>query len=365
MKPLRSYLLRIKILDRYLLTEILPPFLFGVFLFMAIFLIDIFMELTNMVINKGVSGFDVLKFFLYSLPALAVLVFPMGLLLGVVISLGRLSSDSEIVALKASGISFFRILMPLALFSIFMSCASFLINEFVVPYTNRERANLQRQILLKKPIPQIVEGEFKLSNNERALYAEKNQRGELGGVVMLEFQKGTFPILLCADTGRFEGDRFIFDDGYWYNFNRSGDFSSQVKFETMQRPLQMDLGDYKEGSKSPREMSFGDLKSKIREYQNMGLNTDSMAYELYMKTSLPFACLVFVLLGAPLSFVPSRNSKAIGTGLSIVIIFFYYILLSVGKACYLTKALTPLVGAWLPNIIVGIAGGILVWRARR
>jgi lipopolysaccharide export system permease protein len=122
---------------------------------------------------------------------------------------------------------------------------------------------------------------------------------------------------------------------------------------------------FQEGAKSPREMSFFALEKKIAEYKKMGLNVNNMVYELYMKTSLPIACLVFVLLGAPLSFVPNRNSKAIGTGLSIVIIFFYYILLSAGKALYITGVISPFSGAWLPNFIVGTIGMVMVWKARR
>ncbi|MDD5089560.1 MAG: LptF/LptG family permease [Candidatus Wallbacteria bacterium] len=356
---------RVKIVDRYLLAEMLPPFFFGIFLFLAIFLIDIFMELTNMIINKGVDGMDVAKFFLYSLPALLVLVFPMGLLLGVVISLGRLSSDSELVALKASGISFVRIVVPVLCLSISLSLFSFFINEKVVPYTNQKRAALQRQILLKKPLPQIVSGEFKSSNEERAVYAERVEKGELRGVTMIEYYKNSFPVVLQADRGRFSGERFTFEDGYLYFFERGSDLTKQIRFQLMHRPLKMELGDYREGAKSTREMPYSELKGKIIEYRGMGLNVDNLRYELHMKTSLPFACFVFVLLGAPLSFVPSRNSRAIGTGLSIVIIFFYYILLSAGKAMYMANLVSPLVGAWVPNVIVGIAGGALVWRARR
>jgi len=362
---MKSPIYSLKIVDRYLLLEIIPPFLFGVFIFLSIFLVDILMELTNMVINKGVPGIDVMKFFIYSLPALIVLVFPMGLLLGVVISLGRLASDAEITALKASGLSFVRIVMPLIIFSILLSMFSFFVNEYIVPLANRKRAMLQRQILLKKPVPQFIEGEFKKNNKERAIYTRSNKNGKLKDIIMLEFKNNELPMFLSAKNGMFDGNNFVFKNGYWYIFDKAGDFKRQLKFQKMLRPLKMEVGAFQEGAKSPREMSFFALRKKIKEYRKMGLNVKNMIYELYMKTSLPVACLVFVLLGAPLSFVPSRNSKAIGTGLSIIIIFFYYILLSAGKALYITNAISPFFGAWLPNFIVGAIGVVLVWKARR
>lgn len=354
----------LKIIDRYILKETISPFISGIGIFLSIFLIDIFMELTNMVINKGVDFWDVAKYFIYSLPALIVLVFPMGILLGVVIALGRLSSDSEITALKASGINFFRIISPLIILSVILSSISFITNEFIVPITNRKRSKLQRQILLKKPIPQIIEKEFKSSNKERAIYIDRNKKGSLYDIIMLEFRDNQFPLILYSKSGSFSGDMFEFKNGIWYVINKIANLKSTIKFQKMIRPINTEIAKYHESAKSARELSFYELRKKIKEYNKMGLSVNNLVYELYMKTSLPMACFVFVLLGAPLAFIPNRSSKAIGTGLSIVIIFFYYILLSAGKALYLAKIINPILAAWLPNIIIIIIGGILVWRAR-
>ena len=131
-----------KILDKYILKEVLSSFFFGVTAFLAIFMVDILMELIDYIISKGIPAEKVLRLFLYALPAVLVLVIPMALLFSVLIGLGRLAGDNEIIAIKAGGIHFYRLVASLVIVGGFLTLSSMFINEFKVPTANSLRKKI-------------------------------------------------------------------------------------------------------------------------------------------------------------------------------------------------------------------------------
>ena len=127
---------KIKTVDKYILKELLEPFLFGMAFFVTIWLIDLMMELINLIFAKGVPASVVGLFFIYSLPPTLVISFPMALLLANLVAFGRMSSDSEITALKAGGYSFARVVTPAILAGLFITLLTLLFNEKLVPTKN-------------------------------------------------------------------------------------------------------------------------------------------------------------------------------------------------------------------------------------
>ena len=132
----------LKTIDKYVLSELLEPFLFGMAFFVAIWLIDLMMELINLVFAKGVPLTVVALFFIYNLPPTLVISFPMATLLSNLVSFGRMSSDSEVTALKAGGYSFSRIVRPAILSGLFITFLTFLFNERLVPVANEKFTKL-------------------------------------------------------------------------------------------------------------------------------------------------------------------------------------------------------------------------------
>ncbi len=359
---------RLTILDRYILREVAGSFFFGTVAFLAIFLVDILMELIDYIISKGVPAEKVVRLFLYSLPAVLVLVIPMALLFSVLIGLGRLSSDNEITAMKAGGIHFYRICASLLVVGVLLTAFTFLVNEVAVPRANFLRREIYRSVVLARPLPKVAENVFFEGGKNRMFYVRRYdpERGAMKFVTVFESNYKRYPNIIDAREGAFENQKWVFKKGKLRNFRQFGDEAYAVDFERMIVPSDATYGDaYSDDSRTPREMSWRELRAKIATLAASGVDVRSLLMELWSKTSLPFASCVFVLIGAPLAVTPSRSGKSIGMGLSIIIIFGYYIIMSAGRALGEGGMLPPAVGAWLQNLIVAGVGLILIYIRRK
>ncbi|MBF0409592.1 MAG: LptF/LptG family permease [Candidatus Riflebacteria bacterium] len=361
-----------KIVDRYILEELLQPFLFGLSFFVAIWLIDLLMELINLIFAKGVPLSVVGLFFIYSLPPTLVISFPMAILLGNLVAFGRLSSDSEIIALKAGGYSFSRIAAPAVLAGLFMTGLTFLFNEKVVPRSNEKFSNLfRREVTLKRPLPKVSENRFFEIGPGRKFFAKKvdQKSKDMFGVIMYEGQAKNFPRVIEAEKARLVDGQCRFWNGRISDFTGEGEDYHYTYFQEMEYPIDTHYVNPDEvpDSKNPRKMNLSDLYYYIIDLKEKGISERALNQnwiEFWTKTSIPFASLVFVLIGAPLGSQTTRSGTGIGVGMSVVIIFIYYILLAAGKAFANGGYLSPFVGVWLPNFIIGGAGMILIFKSK-
>lgn len=365
-------LIKFRLIDRYVLEELLQPFLFGLSFFVAIWLIDLMMELVNLIFSKGVPAHVVALFFIYSLPPTLVISFPMATLLANLVAFGRLSSDSEITALKAGGYSFGRIVRPAILMGLFITLLTLLFNEKVVPVANDKFSKLfRREVTLKRPLPKVTENRFFELGPGRKFFAERVQQEtkDMFGVVMYEGQPKNFPRVVEAKRARLDSGRCTFYDGRISDFDGAGNDYHYTYFNVMDYPIDQFYVDPDNvpDSKNPRRMNLKELYDYIRDLESKGLTERALNQnwvEFWTKISIPVASLVFVLIGAPLGTQTSRAGTSIGIALSVIIIFVYYVFLAAGKAFANGGYLGPFNGAWLPNYVIGVVGIWLTVRAR-
>lgn len=362
----------IKTVDKYILKELLEPFVFGMAFFVAIWLIDLMMELINLIFSKGVPASVVFLFFVYSLPPTLVISFPMAILLANLVAFGRMSSDSEITALKAGGYSFSRIVMPAVLAGIFITALTFLFNEKLVPVANEKFTQLfRREVTLKRPLPKIAENRFFEAGPGRKFFVRKFDpiTKDMFGVVMYEGQARGFPRVIEADRARIEGGACFFWDGRVSDIHMSGEDRNYTYFKDMEYPIDTHYvnPDHVPDSKSSRTMNLQELYGFIRDSEKKGLSENIVKQhwiEFWSKTSIPFASLIFVMLGAPLGSQTTRSGTGIGIGMSVVIIFIYYVLFAAGKAFAKGAYLSPFLGVWFPNFIIGALGLWLIFKSK-
>jgi len=364
-----------KLLDRYFIKEMFSSFFFGLFAFTMIFMVDLLMELIELIINKGVPLFDVVRLFIFTLPAILVLVFPMTILLATLVALGRLSSDSEIIACLSSGISFKRILVPFLIIGFLFSIITFLMNEFVVPVANEKRQEIFRKITFRRPVPKIAENVFFSGGKSITFFVNKYdiKNNILKNILMFQMFHNKFPLLVNALQTRFlnieKSSNFIweFEDGYEYKLPESPEKDLMImKFKKMKLDIAATYGSYKRYKyRRPAEKSIRELLKDIKQSKQANIPVRELWLELFMKTSLPFACFVFTILGAPLAISTKRGGKSIGMGLSVVIIFAYYLLMSLGKALGRGGILSPFLAAWMQNIIVALSGILMIYKMKK
>lgn len=359
-------------IDKYILKELFEPFLFGMAFFVAIWMIDLMMELINLIFQKGVPTSVVFLFFIYSLPPTLVISSPMGILLSNLIAFGRMSSDSEITALKAGGYSFTRIVAPALISGLFITGLTFLFNEKLVPVANAKFTRLfRREVTLKRPLPKIAANRFFEAGPGRKFFVRNfnPETKEMFGVVMYEGQAKGFPRVIEAKKAVIKKGACIFWDGRISDIHKTGEDRHYTYFEELEYPIDTHYvnPDHVPDSKNSRSMNIRELYQQIKEMKKKGMSKKVIIHnwiEFWKKISIPFASLVFVLIGAPLGSQTTRSGAGIGIGMSVVIIFIYYILLAAGIAFSKGGFIPPFLGPWLPNFIIGSIGVWLIVRAK-
>ncbi|MBN2802190.1 MAG: LptF/LptG family permease, partial [Deltaproteobacteria bacterium] len=316
-----------KLIDRYILKEHLKSFLFGLGVFLSIFLVDLLMELIELIVTKNVPFRETARLFFYAIPSLLVLVMPMAMLLSTLVVFGQMSSQSEVTALKACGISLYRLIIPVMIMGGGVSFLSFFTNEYLVPRTNELRQDILRRITFKRPLPKISENVFFDAGEDRTFFVHRydEEHKKMEDVIVYEFVHGPatrFPRIIVAEQCFWSGNAWTFDEGIIYRFDKEGGQWDEIRFDNMSLPVKTTYGDWKDyKSKRPHEMSFSELQEHIAKMKKIGIDVRPALVELYTKLSLPFASLFFVLIGAPLAMATGRSGKSIGVGISILVIF--------------------------------------------
>jgi lipopolysaccharide export system permease protein len=359
----------IKILDRYIFKELIEPFLFGLGAFTSILSASmILFELVRAVILKGMPFTVAMQVFVYRLPGIIIYIFPMATLLAALLAFSRLSSDSEIVAFRASGISLYRLMVAVLFFGLLVSFANLLFSEIVVPESNKAAKNLLLETAVeRKPklqrnvfVPEMEGGELK-----RIFYADTLEGDTMKDVIVQEFSKGKLTQIVTAQkaTWNKQKNQWIFQSGTIYLIAETGEYKHLIKFKEQSVAIKYTPADFYVGDKKPEEMTINELRGFISLKEKMGVDVTDFKIQLNLKMSIPFASLVFALLGAPLGITRRRASSSIGLGLSILVIFMYYILTFISMAIGELKIIAPVLSAWLPNIITGGVGWYILSKA--
>jgi len=359
----------IKIIDRYIFKELIDPFLFGLFSFSLILSASmILFELVRAVVLSGMPLFTALQLFVFRLPTVVVYIFPMATLLAALLGFGRLSKDSEITAFRASGISLYRLIIPVLALGLLISSVNLVFNEIVVPEANKAAKNLLLEVATKKA-PRVEENVFVPEMEKGALkrifYARRMKGKTLEGVIVSEFQDGRLSQIINAKTALWLPDKntWQFNDGTVYLLSEIGEYRHLIKFDQQFVAIKYSPADLSAGDKSPDDMSIGELREYIKLKEKMGVKITDHKIQLNFKMALPFASLVFALLGAPLGLSPRRASSSIGLGLSIIVIFIYYVLIFTSFAFGELELISPFLSAWLPNVATGGLGFYILSRA--
>lgn len=369
------------ILDRYLVTELLLPFLFGVAAFTSISMaIGSLFELVHLITENGLPLMTALQVFCLRLPGVVVYTFPMSMLLASLLAFGRLSGDSEVISMQASGVSIYRIVAPTLGLSLLVTALTFAFNEVIVPSANQEASfTLTRSLDRDKPLitkdnilyPEYGWVEHKDGTRDfgltRLFYARRFQDGVMTGLTILDYSQDGLQQVVTADNATWDPTRklWVFRNGTTYLVAANGTYRNILRFDEQQvhiddRPLKL-----AQMSRRPEEMTTSELREYIDLAQKSGQDFKGLLVSLYQKYAIPTVCFTFALVGAPLGLRRQRTSNALGLGLSIIIIFSYYVFLFVSQALGQTGTLPAWLGAWLPNIVTVAVGSYLLWRVAR
>jgi lipopolysaccharide export system permease protein len=437
-----------QILDRYILKNHIGPYIFGLSIITFVFIMDFIFKYLDLFIGKGVKFLVVLEFFVLSLGHMFALIIPMAVMPATLMAFGQLAAENEITAMKANGISLYRMIVPVIVAAALLSAGLVYYNNVLLPESNHRLMNLMIDIGKMKPTLEIKENIVSdVITGYTILVREKNDKtGEIKDIQIREKRKGGIPTFIIASEGRmsFNDDdntlRFELEDGEIHEMPDPNDITTyrRTSFKHFVLHIQDTDRSLKRSDRAyrgDREMSAGMMRDKIEEISGInrsvgeymhnsavkqyisavslaepeadslrphGLeappvdsgvrpiterrlgpreavvqimqlledgarNIDShrnqiskYGVEIHKKFSIPFSCIIFVLLGAPLAIRSGKKGMTMSIGFSILFFLIYYIFLISGEKLADRRFIVPWLSMWLPNIILFIAAGFLV-----
>ena len=368
--------LRPTLLDRYVTREIWPPTGLGLLLFTFILLLDQISNMMKVLVSRGADLATVVRAFAYLLPSIFSVTIPMAFLLGVLLAFGRMASDSEIVALRASGLSPLSLLRPVVALSVITASLTFYVYAVLGPAANQAYREIIFALIVSRARNDVQPRVFNddlIPGGTMVLYVADiaAETGQWKDVFIHDTRNPQQPKVILARAGQLTIDKaqkrvgLDLQHGVSYTFQVSQ--PNQIgadHFETGYFPFA-----YEEFfpklplAKGDRELTMAELSARVRELKAQGKPpTESARYlvEWHKKLAIPTACFVFGLLGLGLSLGSKKEARSAAFGLSIAVIFVYYVFIRLGEQAGDTGLVAPVLAVWTANVVLGAAGVMLL-----
>ncbi len=371
---------RLPLLDRWLLNELIGPLLFGIAAFTAVSLsVGVVFELVRRVAESGLPLTAALQVLLLRLPGFLVLSFPMATLMATLLAFSRLSGSSELTALRSVGVSTRRMVMPALALALCMSVLTFVFNDVIVPRANLEATNSLERALGKaistekgSNIMYSRFGRVGMEGGERVkmlthiFYARNFLRGEMKDVTLLDFSRFGQRQMLTAESAQWNEQQSVwqFYNGRIINVDDATGSTTSARFDRYNYPLSRDPLEVAKLPTDPSVMTVGQARTAERLQRRAGNAKEArrLRVRIQEKFAFPAICLVFGLIGSSIGVRPhSRTSRSQGFGISVLLIFGYYLMSFIFSSLGITGTLTPFLAAWLP-VFIGLAGGMVLLR---
>jgi lipopolysaccharide export system permease protein len=365
-----------KILRTYALRELLTPFLLSLLFFTFVFLVGNLVKLADLLINKGVNLFDILKILLLLIPKLLSFTLPTSALTAILLVFGGFAQNNEITAMKASGINLFSIMLPVLLVSFLLSLGSLLLNDQIQSRAQFAYRQAVKDLLLKRPMAYLEAGKFIKDFQDYIILAQRIEGNRLYEITIYQPQeKGKSTRTIIAEWGEIiasQDDKTLTMKLY----NGTSDEPNpddpsvfyKLNFKTFELPA-IHLGKEDpskvEKKKKVKDMTLDELLYYLTRDPEVKTNTDlrrEFQAEFHKKISFSFAPFVFALVGLPLAVITRRGEAVVSFTLAIGIVAVYYVFFVWSRAMTIEGFLPPVIALWLPNVFMAACGTVLLRR---
>ncbi len=371
-----------RLIDRYVLREIVPPFLVGLLLIAFVLLMNQVLLVADLFIDKGVPALRAVRLLGLLVPSILVFALPMAVLMGILGGLARLSADSEIVALASVGVGPRRLARPLALFGLAGFLVTLPLALWWAPRANDAWVRDMTASVLGRVRLKVEPLEFNETLPGMVFFVREVGPDKAWRDVFVDLGRGTAEhrvVLARSGTVRFyPGERrAILDlaDGLVYAGPAADPGRDTLtSFARLEEEIDVEgLFPSVSSGKRVREKDIGELRRDLRTLRAAGpvgkgadpRQVRAHRIEIHKKFALPAACLVFALLGLPLGVMTGRTGRTGGFSLALVLILFYYVLLTAGEQAAMDGRVSAALGLWAPDLVLAAAAGVLLLRSRR
>lgn len=355
----------LKAFDKYVLKEIASPFAIGLVIYTFTLLINMIFILSNTLISKGATTFTIIKILIYLLPDLLSFTIPMATLMGVLAGMSRMSTDSEIVALRTMGINNFRIFRPIIIFSLITWFFSSILIMYIAPEGNYQYNKLKTKIMLSRAMSNIKPRTFNHRFPTFVLFFNDidKKTNEWKDVFLYSRRDGRNDNVILAERGRLvqqEGEKksyFSLKNATLHSYEKMN--PGKKYFTTFHEKTSEEIMEHMtiKQSRSSQQLIFPNLIKKMKEKPD----DIRLQREFHKKFSLPFASLALGFLALSLGISTKKGGKVSGFIISLGIIFIYYTTITTFQNLVLKKIVSPFIGMWAPNFFLLFTGLILYY----
>jgi lipopolysaccharide export system permease protein len=364
-----------KILTRSILKETAFPFILSMVIISFILIMNKVLVLIDFVLQHGVGLGVVFRLVAYLLPSTFAVTIPMSLLMGVMLALGRLSSDMELVAMKAGGVSLSSLLKPLLLLGLGFSLGMIWFNEVALPRANQGYKSLFYDIISKKSSAAIQENTY-ISDFENLIIrvgGKAKNSEELSDITVIKLNTDKEPLQwiqsqrgeLVSDDAKHRFYMRLYDGTVQFLGEEGQDHLTTLFFKAS--TVDLDLGGtlktVQNVEKQPEEMSIREILQSLQSMAPGDSKRFHFAVVMHKKIAIPFACLSFLIIGFPLGLFVRKGGRMLSFIFAIGLIFVYYIFLSTGDTFGTEGKLEPWISMWLANLALSAIGLPLIWAA--
>jgi lipopolysaccharide export system permease protein len=354
------------IANRYIIMDMLGPFCINLLVFTFLFLMTQMVEITNWIVNYNLDLLGVLTIILFTLPWFLMFIIPMSVMMAILLTFLRLSSDNEIVALKSCGISIYRLLPPVIFFAMFGCLLTGFITLHAIPQSRAHMKEMALRLAASNVDIGLKERTFNSTFTNVMLYVSKidTQSKKLIDIFIEDKRQADIVNTVVAPEGKLysESEKFIFHlvlyNGTIHQTNLKDRSASSIEFNTYKLSLDLskEMDDPEDREKHREEMSIAELRQYVKESPEKDEDYYKARIVLQRRFAIPVACLTMGLLAFPLGIQSKTTKRSFGLILGLFFFLLYYLLLTAGYAFGEDGTLAPEIGMWVPNFTMFTIG---------
>ncbi len=357
------------LLDKYILKQLLVTLLFSLVALCTIFIVVNLLDNLDEFLDQNATFLTIAKYYIYFLPDIMELLIPVAMLISTLFSIGRLSTNNEITAMKSGGISLYRIMLPVTAFAIVLSLFQLYFNGWIVPVANHGKFEIEQKYLNKTSEGgQIFNLYFRDNPTRNVIMQYYDAAMKTGNKVSIEeYSSQVSPRLVR----RIEANRITWDSTVheWKLFSGidrkyNGNNVLALRFDSLPFALNLTHDQIVQLKRSTDEMNFDELWNYISILSRGGKDVRKQVIEYYGNYAFPFSNLIVILFGVPFASVRKKGGLAIQMGAAMIISFFYLVFTKVSQTIGYSSDLNPILAGWMANLIFFVFAIIILFRTR-
>ena len=356
-----------RIIDRYLVNEVLSPFVLGLLAFTTIVFSGRLLLITRMILVKGIGFKEILESALFLFPYLLVFTLPMAATVGIILAFMRLSVDHEMTALKTAGLSYSRLLAPILAFSLAVALLTLFLTTYGSPWGQKSTRELLTEVVKKRADLGLQEQTFNTDFKDLMLFVNRvlPQGGKLQGVFINDLREADNPQTIYAENGQIrydpaQGSMILrLSEGLVIRWGPELGNLQTVEFKTYELPLQL-FGSQEQVSE--RELSMRQLEEGIKTEPPGSKRYVRLVVELHQRLALPLGAFLLCLLAIPLGLSPRVHGRTWGLVVGLLTFLIYYIVFTASWRLAFSGTLNPSLAPYLADVLFTFVAVYFWWR---